>query len=67
MHRWGYSDSPFCDCGFAQQTTTHIFDIPERPFKGGLKNHKNAKDHIIAKGQMTAKGHFIDNGHNHKR
>jgi hypothetical protein len=26
MHRWGYSDSPVCDCGFAQQTTTHFFD-----------------------------------------
>jgi hypothetical protein len=26
MHRWGYSDLPVCDCGFAQQTTTHFFD-----------------------------------------
>jgi hypothetical protein len=28
---WGYSDSPVCDCGFAQQTTTHILDCPLRP------------------------------------
>jgi hypothetical protein len=27
MHRCGYSDSPVCDCGFAQQTTTHLTAI----------------------------------------
>jgi hypothetical protein len=36
MHRWGYSKSSVCNCGFAQQTTTYILDCPLRPFKGGL-------------------------------
>jgi hypothetical protein len=31
-----YSDSPVCDSGFAQQTTTHILDFPLRPFEDGL-------------------------------
>jgi hypothetical protein len=36
MHRWGYSDSPVCDCGLVQQTTTHILDCSLIPFEGGL-------------------------------
>jgi hypothetical protein len=36
MHRWGYSDSPVCDCGFAQQTTSHNLDCPLSLFEGGL-------------------------------
>jgi hypothetical protein len=36
IHRWSYSDSPVCDCDFAQQTTTHILDCPLRHFEGGL-------------------------------
>jgi hypothetical protein len=37
MNRWGFVDSPACDCGYAQQTTAHILDCPLRPFNGGLK------------------------------
>jgi hypothetical protein len=34
-HRWGYMDSPVCDCG--QQTMSHIVNkCPIRRFNGGL-------------------------------
>jgi hypothetical protein len=36
MHRWGYIDSPICDCGFAKQTMIHIIECPLRSFEGGL-------------------------------
>jgi hypothetical protein len=37
MHRWGYVDSPVCDCGANQQTMSHIVnECPIRRFNGGL-------------------------------
>jgi hypothetical protein len=35
--RWGYVDSPLCDCEAAQQTMSHIVnECPIRRFNGGL-------------------------------
>jgi hypothetical protein len=37
MHRWGYVDSPVCDCGPDPQTMSHIVnECPIRRFNGGL-------------------------------
>jgi hypothetical protein len=36
MHRWGYSDSAVCDCGFLEQTTEHILICPLRAFESDL-------------------------------
>jgi hypothetical protein len=36
LHKWGYSDSPKCDCG-VDQTMQHILqECPETQFHGGL-------------------------------
>ena len=37
MHRWGYGETPVCDCGADEQTMHHIVnDCPLRSFPGGL-------------------------------
>jgi hypothetical protein len=37
MHRWGFEESPTCDCGANQQTMVHIVnECPIRLFSGGL-------------------------------
>jgi hypothetical protein len=49
MHRWGYVDSPVCDCGADQQTMSHIVnECLSRQVNGGLVELSEAGPNAIS-------------------
>jgi hypothetical protein len=49
MHRWGYVDSPVCECVADQQTMSHIVnECPIRRFNGGLIELSEADPNAIS-------------------